>query len=201
MAVTEPTLPTPRPQSNLRKARDIVVGQVQAWMGDHAQHETIGHCGPVTQEFVIKQAGMAPRSIVTVIDGEAVRNGHGMTIQCTPTFVWYVIVRGVINDRTTDALDFIGEAMRFIYADVFRDADPDAIFSKPPVAGSVRFRSRYLDKDEKTAYTVFGIQWQQEISLGAAGRERPGDGILLLIEGTDTYVGDPNSDEVKFRVE
>lgn len=138
---------------------------------------------------------------MTVVDGEAVRNGHGMAIQCTPTFVWYVIVRGVINDRTTDALDFIGEAIRFIYADVFRDDDPDKIFSKPPVAGSVRFRSRYLDKDEKTAYTVFGIQWQQEISLGAAGRERPGDGILLLIEGTDTYVGDPNSDEVKFRVE
>jgi hypothetical protein len=200
MAVTEPSLPTPRPQSNLRKARDIVVEQVQAWMGPHAKHTTIGHCGPVSQEFITKQAGMAPRSIVTVIDGEAERVGHGMTIQCTPTFVWYVIVRGIISDRTTDALDFIGEAMRFIYADVFRDADSDAIFSKPPVAKSVKFNSRYLDKDEKTAYTVFGIRWQQEISLGAAGRERDGDGILLLINGTDEYPGDPNGDEVPFEV-
>ena len=201
MAVTEPVLPDPRPQSNLRKARDIVVEQVQAWMGTHAKHATIGHCGEVTQDFIMQQAGMAPRSIITVIDGEAERIGHGMTIQCTPTFVWYVIVRGVISDRTADALDFIGEAMRFIYADVFRDADSDKIFSKPPVAGSVKFRSRYLAKDEKTAYTVFGIRWLQEISLGAAGRERDGDGILLLIEGTDTYAGDPNDDEVKFKVE
>jgi len=198
MAVTEPALPTPRPQSNLRKARDIVVAQVQAWMGNHASHTTIGHSGPVTQDFITRHAGMGPRSIVTVIDGDAGRLGHGMTIQCTPTFVWYVVVRGVLSDRTTDALDFIGEAMRFIYADVFRDADPDGIFSKPPVAGSVRFRSRYLDKDEKTAYTIWGIQWQQEISLGAAGRERPGDGVLLLMNGTDEYPGDPNGDEVKF---
>ena len=95
---------------------------------------------------------------------------------------------------------FIGEAMRFIYADVFRDADPDKIFSKPPVAGSVRYLSRYLDKDEKSAYTICRIQWQQEISLGAAGREREGDGILLLIQGTDEYAGDPNGDEVPFEV-
>lgn len=200
MAVTEPALPSPLPQSNLRKARDIVVEQVQAWMGGHAKHTTIGHSGPVTQEFIMKQAGMAPRSIVTVVDGEAIRIGHGMTIQCTPTFVWYVIIRGVLIDRTSDALDFIGECMRFIYADVFRDADTDKIFSKPPVAGSVRFRSRYLDKDEKTAYTIWGIQWQQEISLGAAGRERDGDGVLLLIDGTDEYPGDPNGDEVQFQV-
>jgi hypothetical protein len=144
---------------------------------------------------------MAPRSIITVTDGTAVRNGHGMAIQCTPTFVWYLIIRGTLTDRTTDALDFIGEALRFIYADVFRDADQDKIFSKPPVAGSVSFRSRYLAKDEKTAYTIFGITWQQEISLGAAGRERPGDGILLLINGTDTYEGDPNSDEVAWTVD
>ncbi len=201
MAVTEPPLPSPKPQSNLRKARDIIVEQVQAWMGGHAKHTTIGHCGPVDQEFIVKQAGMAPRSIITVIDGDAVRTGHGMTIQCTPTFVWYFVVRGVINDRTTDALDFIGEGIRFIYADVFRAADTGGIFSKPPVAGSVRFRSRYLAKDEKTAYTVFGLSWQQEISLGAAGRERDGDGVLLLISGTDTYAGDPNSDEVEMKVE
>jgi hypothetical protein len=201
MAVTEPALPTPRPQSNLRKVRDNVVEQVQAWMGTHAKHATIGHIGPVTQEFIMQQAGMAPRSIITVIDGEAERTGHGMAIQCTPTFVWYVIVRGVLADRTTDALDFIGEAIRFIYADVFRDADTAKIFSKPPVAKSVKFRSRYMTKDEKTAYTVIGIQWLQEISLGAAGRERDGDGILLLIDGTDTYPGDPNGDEVEFKVE
>jgi hypothetical protein len=201
--VSEPVLPLPRPQSNLRKARDIVVAQVQAWMGTHVNHATIGHIGPVTQEFIAKQAGQAPRSIITVVDGDAVRIGHGMTIQCTPTFVWYVIVRGVIADRTNDALDFIGHAIRFIYADVFRDpeADDAAIFSKPPVAGSVKFRSRYLDKDEKTAYTVIGIQWLQEISLGAAGRERDGDGVLMLIDGTDTYPGDPNDDELKFKVE
>jgi hypothetical protein len=201
MAVTEPVLPNPRPQSNLRKARDIVVEQVQAWMGTHAKHATIGHIGPVTQEFIAQQAGMAPRSIITVIDGEAERTGHGMTIQCTPTFVWYVIVRGVLADRTTDALDFIGEAIRFIYADVFRDADDDKIFSKPPVAKSVKFRSRYMTKDEKTAYTVVGIQWLQEISLGAAGRERDGDGVLLLINGTNTFPGDPNGDELEFKVE
>jgi|SRR5690606_7307159 len=200
MAVTEPALPVPLPQSNLRKARDIVVDQVQAWMGSHAAHETIGHSGAVTQEFILRHAGMAPRSIVTVLDGDAARVGHGMSIQCTPTFVWYVIVRGVLSDRTTDALDFIGEAMKFIYADVFRDADPEKIFSKPPVAGSVSFRSRYLQKDEKTAYTIWGIQWLQEISLGAAGRSRPGDGVLLLINGTDEYPGDPNGDEVKFEV-
>lgn len=200
MPVTEPALPLPLPQSNLRRARDIVVEQVQAWMGDHVGHGTIGHSGAVTQKFVMQQAGLGPRSIVTVIDGDAVRVGHGMTIQCTPTFVWYVVVRGVLRDRTTDALDFIGEAMRFIYADVFRDADTEKIFSKPPVAGSVRFRSRYLDKDEKTAYTIWGIQWQQELSLGAAGRERDGDGVLLLINGTDEYPGDPNGDEVKFEV-
>lgn len=201
MAVTEPPLPSPKPQSNLRIARDIVVEQVQAWMGGHIRHTTIGHCGPVDQEFIIKQAGMAPRSVITVTDGSAVRVGHGMTIQCTPTFVWYLIIRGTLSDRTTDALDFIGEALRFIYADVFRDADADKIFSKPPVAGSVAFRSRYLAKDEKTAYTIFGITWQQEISLGAAGRERDGDGILLLINGTDTYEGDPNSDDVAWKVE
>ena len=200
VAVTEPPLPLPRPVSNLRKARDIVVEQVQAWMGDHLAHETIGHSGPVTQEFVRQQAGMAPRSIITVASGDAIRNGHGMTIQCTPTWTWFIAVRGVISDRTTDALDFVGEAIRFIYADVFRDADTDAIFSKPPVAGSVSFRSRYLDKDERTAYTLWAIQWQQEISLGAAGRERPGDGVLLLIDGTDNYPGDPNGDEVKFEV-
>ncbi len=201
MAVTEPPLPTPRPQSNLRVARDIIVEQVQAWMSSHAKHTTIGHCGPVDQEFIMKQAGMAPRSVITVADGTAARVGHGMTIQCTPTFVWYLIIRGTLSDRTTDALDFIGEAMRFIYADVFRDADADAIFSKPPAADSVAFRSRYLAKDEKTAYTIFGITWRQEISLGAAGRERPGDGILLLINGTDTYEGDPNSDEVAWKVD
>jgi hypothetical protein len=201
MAVTEPVLPNPRPQSNLRKARDIVVEQVQAWMGTHAKHATIGHIGPVTQEFIMQQAGMAPRSIITVIDGEAERTGHGMTIQCTPTFVWYVIVRGVLADRTTDALDFIGEALRFIYADVFRDADTAKIFSKPPVAKSVKFRSRYMTKDEKTAYTVIGIQWLQEISLGAAGRERDGDGVLMLIEGTNVVPGDPNDDEIKIKVE
>ena len=200
MAVTEPALPVPRPASNLRRARDIVVEQVQAWMGGHTRHPTIGHCGPVDQKFIMQQAGMATRSIITIADGTAERNGHGMAIQCTATFVWYVIVRGVLVDRTTEALDFIGEAMRFIYADVFRDADTDGIFSKPPVAGSVSFRSRYLAKDEKTAYTIWGIQWQQEISLGAAGRERPGDGILLLIQGTDEYPGDPNGDEVLFEV-
>lgn len=201
MAVTEPPLPTPRPQSNLRIARDIIVEQVQAWMSGHAKHTTIGHCGPVDQEFIVKQAGMAPRSVITIADGTAARLGHGMTIQCTPTFVWYLIIRGTLSDRTTDALDFIGEAMRFIYADVFRDADTDGIFSKPPVADSVAFRSRYLAKDEKTAYTIFGITWRQEISLGAAGRERPGDGILLLIDGTDTYEGDPNSDTVAWKVD
>ncbi len=145
------------------------------------KHATIGHIGPVTQEFIMQQAGMAPRSIITVIDGEAERTGHGMTIQCTPTFVWYVIVRGVLADRTNDALDFIGHAIRFIYADVFRDADDDKIFSKPPVAKSVKFRSRYMTKDEKTAYTVIGIQWLQEISLGAAGRARDGDGCRKVL--------------------
>ena len=205
MAVTEPPLPKPF-ESNLLKARDIVVEQVQAWMGEHTSHTTIGHSGAVTQEFIIKQAGMAPRSVITIVDGSAVRNGHGMAIQCTVTFVWYIIVRGVLSDRTSNAINFVGEAMRFIYADVSRDDDPDKVFSKPPVAGSVRFRSRYLDKDEKTAYTIWGIQWQQEISLGAAGRERSGDGILLLIQGTDEYPpaggqpGDPNGDEVLFEV-
>jgi hypothetical protein len=48
---------------------------------------------------------------------------------------------------------------------------------------------------------VIGISWMQEISLGAAGRERPGDGILTLINGTDTYPGDPNDDDVPFKVE
>lgn len=201
MAVTEPPLPVPRPASNLRLASDIVVAQVQAWMGAHARHTTIAHCGPVDQDFIVQQAGMAPRSIITITEGTAERTGHGMTIQCTPTFVWYLIVRGTQADRTKEALDFQGEAIRFIYADVFRDADTDGIFSKPPVAGSVAFRSRYLTKDEKTAYTIFGITWRQEISLGAAGRERPGDGILLLIDGTDTYEGDPNSDDVAWKVE
>jgi len=201
MAVTEPPLPLPLPPSNLRMARDIVVEQVQAWMGAHAGHQTIGHAGVVTPEFIEKQAGMAPRSIVTVIDGQASRLGHGMTIQTVVTFVWFVIVRGVLSDRTTDALDFIGEATRFVYANVPQNADPDRIFSRPPVADSVRFRSLYRDKDERTAYTVWSITWQQEISLGAAGRERPGDGVLLLINGTDIYEGDPNGDDVEFKVE
>jgi hypothetical protein len=200
MAVTEPPLPVPLPTSNLRKARDIVVERVQAWMGGHAKHTTMGHSGPVTQAFIVKQAGMAPRSIVTVTDGTSFRIGNGMSIQCIVTFGWFVIVRGLIKDRTTDALDFVGESLRFVYADVSRDDDPDKIFSKPPAADSVRFASRYIDKDEQTAYTIWAIQWQQEISLGAAGRERPGDGILLLINGTDEYPGDPNGDEVRFQV-
>ncbi len=201
MAVTEPQLPVPRPASNLRLALNIIIEQVQAWMSKHASHTTIGYCGPIDQETIIKQAGQAPRSIITIIDGTAERVGHGMAIQCTATFVWYLIVRGTIADRTDAALDFTGEAMRFIYADVSRDADPDKLISKPPVAGSVAFRSRYLAKDEKTAYTIFAITWRQEISLGAAGRERPGDGILLLIDGTDTYEGDPNSDDVAWKVQ
>jgi len=199
MAVTEPLLPKPF-ESNLLKARDIVVAQVQEWMGAHASHATIGHMGPVTQEFIAKQATMAPCSIVTVADGQSYRLGHGMTIQCVVTWGWYIVVRGVMSDRSSNSINFIGEAQRFIYADVFRDADPDKIFSKPPAADSVRFRSRYLDKDEKTAYTVYGLQWQQEISLGAAGREREGDGVLLLISGTDEYPGEPNGDEVPFEV-
>jgi hypothetical protein len=199
MAVTEPALPNPF-ESNLLKARNIVVEQVQAWMGTHAKHETIGHLGPVTQEFIITQGGMGPRSIVTVQGGSASRLGHGMSIQCVPTWAWYVVLRGVLSDRTSNALNFMGEAMRFLYADVFRDGDSAKIFSKPPVADSVSFQSRYLAKDEKTAYTVFGLQWLQEISLGAAGREREGDGVLLLINGTDEYSGDPNGDEVPFEV-
>ena len=200
MAVTEPPLPTPIPASNLRRARDIVVARVQEWMGSNAAHDTIGHSGEVTQKFVIEQAGMGPRSIVSVLDGQAARNGHGMAIQATVTFAWYIVIRGVLQDRTTDALDFVGEAMRFIYADVSRDDDPDKIFSKPPVAGSVQFISRYLDKDERTAYTIWRLTWQQEISLGAAGRERSGDGVLLLIQGTDNYDGTPNGDTVEFEV-
>jgi hypothetical protein len=200
MTVTEPPLPTPRPASNLRLARDLVVDQVQAWMGSHAKNTTIGHCGPVTQEFIMKQAGMAPRSIVTVLDGTASRVGHHMQVAAVPSFVWYLIVRGRLHDRTTEALDFIGEAVRFVYANVWADADTDAIFAKPPVSGSVQWRSRYIDKDEQTGYTIFGISWQQEISLGSSGRERSGDGILLLINGTDAYDGDPNGDEVKFKV-
>lgn len=200
MAVTEPPLPLPLPTSNLLKARDIVRDQVQAWMGSHAGHETIGHSGVVTQEYIEKQAGQGPRSIVTVLEGRASRLGHAMTIQTVPTFLWYILIRGRLNDRTTDALNFIGEALRFIYADVFRDADTDAIFSKPPVADSVQFRSLYRDKDEKTGYTIWAVSWQQEISLGAAGRPRPGDGVLLLINGTDSYDGDPNGDTVAFEV-
>lgn len=198
MAVTEPVLPKPF-TSNLLRARDIVIEQVQAWMGTHASHETIGHCGPVTQEFILKQAGMGPYSVVTVLDDRASRLG-GMSVQCVVSFAWYIVVRGVLKDRGKRMLNFGGEAQRFIYADVFRDADTDKIFSKPPVADSVRYRSRYLDKDEKTAYTVCGVEWQQEISLGAAGRERPGDGVLLLIDGTDEYPGDPNGDDVNFQV-
>lgn len=200
MAVTEPVLPKPF-ESNLLKARDIVVEQVQAWMGNHASHTTIGHMGPVTHEFITKQAGMATRSIVTVANGQAYRLGHGMTIQCVVTWGWYIIVRGVLSDRSANSINFIGEALRFIYANVFSDADTDGIFSKPPAADSVKFQSRYLDKDEKTAYTVFGLQWLQEISLGAAGRERSGDGVLLLIEGTNVLPGDPNDDELEFKVE
>jgi hypothetical protein len=199
MAVTEPPLPIPLPTGNLTRARDIVVEQVQAWMGAHAGHTTIGHSGPVTQEFIRQQAGMAPRSIVTVADGRAARLGHAMSIQCKVTFTWYVVLRGVIEDRTTKALDFVDGVLRFIYSEVFRDVDSN-IFSRIVDADSVRFASKYSDKDEKTAYTIWGIQWQQDISLGAAGRERPGDGILLLINGTDEYPGDPHGDTVEFEV-
>ena len=200
MAVTEPQLPTPLPQSSLRRARDIVVERVNEWMGSHHGHETIGHSGVVTPEFIRKQAGLAPRSIVTVIKGQASRVG-GMAVQATVVFVWFVIVRGVLSDRTSDALDFAGEAVRFIYADVSRDDDPDRIFSKPPKGDSVTFGSLYKDADERTAYTIWTISWEQEITLGAAGRARPGDGVLLLINGTDVIEGDPNDDEIKFRVE
>ena len=114
MAVTEPLLPKPF-ESNLLKARDIVVAQVQEWMGAHASHATIGHMGPVTQEFIAKQATMAPCSIVTVADGQSYRLGHGMTIQCVVTWGWYIVVRGVMSDRSSNSINFIARFARIIF--------------------------------------------------------------------------------------
>jgi len=199
MAATEPALPLPRPASSLRLARDTIVDCVQAWMRSHSGHATIGHAGVLTQEFIFKQAGQGPRSIITVLEGRSERIG-GMAVQTTPIWAWYLVMRGTIKDRATAGLDFVGEGQRFIYSDVFRDENP-AVFSKPPVGGSVQFKSLYDDKDEREAYSIWVITWRQEITLGAAGRERPGDGQLVVIHGADAYSGTPNGDDVEFKVE
>jgi hypothetical protein len=196
MPVTEPPIPDPIPDGNLLAARDVVVEQVQAWMGTTAAHDTIGHAGKVSPEFIRQQAGMAPRSIITVLGGTTSRLGGRMAAQLLVNWAWFIIVRGIIEDRTAEALRWLDGAARFVYADVFTDARPD-IFSRPPEAGSVEVRSLYTDGDERTGYSVWSVTWEQEITLGPPGRPRPGDGALLLqILGTNTIDGNPPNSPV-----
>jgi hypothetical protein len=199
MSGTEPSLPQPT-VSNLLAARNVIRDCFEAWLHNWRKTPTVGHAGVVTWEFIRAQAGMAPRAIVTVLDGDADRIMGGKAVQSTPTWAVYLLTRGRIKDRTDDGLNLVGEALRFIFADPFGAVDK-GIFCKPPQVGSLAWKSLYTDKDEKLGYSIWRVTWRSEIALGTAGRERPGAGLLLRAAGFNLYEGTVAQPDVEFEVE
>jgi hypothetical protein len=196
MAGTEPTLPKPV-ASNLLLARDIIVDCVDEWLRLWRARDTIGHAGRVTQKFIIEQAGMGTRALVTVVSGTAERLAGGKAVQALPLWTIFFVTRGRIRDRTDDGLNVVGEAQRFILSDPFGQVDK-TLFCKPPQVDTLTWRNLYTDADENTGYSIWAVAWRSEIALGTAGRERPGRGRLLEVIGTDVYLGVPNGDAVDF---
>lgn len=195
--------PLPKPvTSYLKTARDQIVTCIDAWGEEWWESETIGHAGQVTLEFLRREGALAPRSVVTAINARASRISGGKSIQLLVTWQWFIVVDGVIADRTDDGLILAGEGLRLVLASPWIDVD-DSAFSKMPVAETPRMRSLYEDKDEEMGLSIWGIQWDQAIELGTARRATdPAPVPLAHITGTDVIDGGETADvEVDTEIE
>jgi len=181
--------------SALLIARDQVVECVDEWTVNFRKAKTVGHAGKVTWQYLREQARMAPKSIITVISGRNARLGGGKKTLFTSTFIWFIVSRGRIQDRTKLGLLLTGEAIRFVTDPPWMDV-PGSAFSMTPVAESVEFKALYEDKDEKNGLSVWAVQWRQAVDLTTARRppSTPREPLQRL-DGTATIAGEPNDDE------
>jgi hypothetical protein len=203
MATPEPPLPVDV-ISNLVVGRDQIVTAVEAWSIGHRKGETIGHAGHVTGKFLKQQAGQAMRSVITVIEGDQQRIAGGSAMNSTCTFLWFVIVRGLLKDRTTKGLNIVGEALRLVadppwMVDSEAEDAAESVFSTHPVR--MGWKSLYTDDDEKNGMSIWMIQWEQAIELGTASRPRdPGPEPLVFLDGGADIDGEPNPDELEYEL-
>ncbi len=182
-------------ESALLVARDQVVECVEEWTVNFRKGKTIGHAGKVTWQYLREQSRMSPKSIITIISGRNARIGGGKNVTFTSTFIWFIVCRGRIGDRTKLGLLLTGEAVRFVTDPPWMDV-PDSAFSMTPVAESIEFKALYEDKDEANGLSVWAIQWRQAIDLTTA--RRPSTTTprepLQQVDGVGTIDGEPNDD-------
>jgi hypothetical protein len=198
--VSELPLPYPLANAAFKVARDQIVEVIQDWGAAWWQTEVKGHAGRVTREYLIREGGLPPRAVVSVLDASSSKVGGGKMTVFNATWQLFIVLGGTIEDRTADGLTLAGEACRLVTVAPWLEVD-DSMFVKPPLGGSIRMRSLYADPDERSGMTVWGLQWEQAIDLGSAGRTPdPVGEALASIMGTSEVPGEPNTETVETEV-
>lgn len=114
MSALEPPLPLGFLRARLLIALEQVRGCVEDWSTNFRKATTISHPGLVTPDMLRDQPGMAPRSIISVLGGKNERISGGSKTLFYASFVWFIVTRGVLKDRTEDGVLIAGEGVRFV---------------------------------------------------------------------------------------
>lgn len=102
-------------KSTQRIARDQVIACIDRFLVNYSGAATIGHAGRVTLRYLKEMGkGGGVRSVVTILGGRSSRISGGAATQWEALWGWFLVVPGTIKDRTTDAADLTGEAIRFV---------------------------------------------------------------------------------------
>lgn len=189
--LVQPPLPADA-TSALVIARDQVIALVEEWSANFRQGRTVGHAGQVTPKFLMSQANKAPRSIITVLGGDGDRVAGGSMTALACRFVWFIIVKGLLEDRASKGLVYAGEGTRLVWSSPWLDVDNSAFVTDPT---KVAFRSLYQDADEKSGISIWAIDWTQAVDMGTATRpDLVPPEELARLDGTYTVEGGANDD-------
>lgn len=181
-ALAEPPIPLGA-QSGLARATYAIRDAFDAWFVNWADADTIVHPGRVTGEWLVEQGGMAPRIIVSAPRSEGVTLGFGKQVNLNVTFMVFLVLPGIIEDRTLDALNVVGRALNFILANTWNNpADPNCPFAASVQPGTVEHRSLYSRADETRGFSIWLLQWDQLVDNGTAAQtpEPIGNPLTLI---------------------
>jgi hypothetical protein len=161
MAGSEPVLPLDL-LSMQTVARDQIIDCIDAWLVEWDASKTIAHAGMVTPTFLREQTGRGLRNVVTILGGASPPGGGGRLAGGAETqwevlWGWFLVIPGVIQDRSTDAATLTGEAVRFITATPWLHIDSSK------ATGTVRFTGtngsavgvgEVLERNDDVVYTT-----------------------------------------------
>ena len=158
-------------ESGIKRAAEAIRAAFDAWFVNWAEATTIVHPGRVTPRHLVEQAGFAPRIIVSAQRGEVQTLGFGKQVNVNTTFLVFLVLPGIIQDRTVDAQNVVGLAVNFVVANPWVDKDdPDCPFAASVQVATVEWQTVYGDVDEQSGLSMWLIKWDQLVDNGTAAQ-------------------------------